>query len=211
MNARLNMESLPSSHDLHNQLQLGSYSAQKTPAHHRNNAASPPRPLPVSTKSRTHMKFESADGRTGRGGPSGAKSMSTNAQQIAQLEIKPIIYEGKEINTMLDLLENFKLDTYQEAMARKEKELDDYGNMVEAPPIPVDDTYWSMIDEKRPAGEYYQHSLGDKLLYMKRVDKIHYDLVEADKIRKEKQLEEELARLREEREAAKLAQLQQNN
>ena len=56
----------------------------------------------------------------------------------------------------------------------------------------IDEDYWELIAQNRPSGAYYDHSHGDLLLYMKRVDKIQYDLVSAFKARKEKQLEEEL-------------------
>ena len=40
-------------------------------------------------------------------------------------------------------------------------------------------------------------------MYMKKVDRIDYDLVEAFRARKQKQLEEELEKLKQEREANK--------
>lgn len=55
-----------------------------------------------------------------------------------------------------------------------------------------------MIQHLRPIGAYYEHSHGDKLLYMKKVDRINYDVVAAHRERREKQLEEELKKLKEE-------------
>ena len=54
------------------------------------------------------------------------------------------MFEGKEINTIHDLIANFKLDTYEEA-AQKRK------NMVEDPDMPlpgpkdIDENFWEMI------------------------------------------------------------------
>lgn len=62
-----------------------------------------------------------------------------------------------------------------------------------------DPTYWEILKQYRPAGAYYEHSQGDKLLYLKKVDRIDYDCVEAFRTRKQAQLEIELERLRGER------------
>jgi len=67
------------------------------------------------------------------------------------------------------------------------------------------------IEQYRPVGAYYEHSTGDKLLYMQKVDRIEYDLVEAHRLRKEKQLEEELQKLKDERDANKLVERWSNN
>lgn len=69
----------------------------------------------------------------------------------------------------------------------------------------IDENFWEMIQQYRPIGAYYEHSHGDKLLYMKKVDKINYDVVGAYRERREKQLEEELKKLKEEKEANKAA------
>ena len=59
-------------------------------------------------------------------------------------DVTPIMFEGKEINTIHDLIANFKLDTYEEA-AQKRK------NMVEDPDMPlpgpkdIDENFWEMI------------------------------------------------------------------
>ena len=36
-----------------------------------------------------------------------------------QAEVAPIMYDGKEINTIHDLIANFKLDTYEEALEKR--------------------------------------------------------------------------------------------
>jgi len=59
-------------------------------------------------------------------------------------------------------------------------------------PKDIDRTYLEMIQQYRPIGAYYEHSHGDKLLYMKKVDRINYDLVDTHRERRQKQLEEEL-------------------
>ena len=101
------------------------------------------------------------------------------------------MYDGKEINTIHDLIANFKLDTYEEAAEKRKNQVDDPDYPVPGPKD-VDDNYMQMIQQYRPIGAYYEHSHGDKLLYMKKVDKINYDLVAAHQERREKQLEEEL-------------------
>jgi len=73
-------------------------------------------------------------------------------------------------------------------------------------PKDIDYEYMAKIEQYRPVGAYYEHSTGDKLLYMQKVDRIDYDLVEAHRLRKEKQLEEELQKLKDERDANKLVE-----
>ena len=119
-----------------------------------------------------------------------------------QTEVTPIMFDGKEINTIHDLINNFKLDTYEEAAEKRKHQVEDPDM-----PLPtkndIDENFWDMIQNYRPIGAYYEHSHGDKLLYMKKVDKINYDVVGAYRERREKQLEEELKKLKEEKEANK--------
>ena len=79
----------------------------------------------------------------------------------------------------------FRLDTFQEAKAKgKFDEIGDSDNPMPGPKD-IDYDYMAKIEQYRPAGAYYEHSHGDKLLYMKKVDRIEYDLVEAHRLRKE--------------------------
>ena len=112
------------------------------------------------------------------------------------------MFDGKEINTIHDLIANFKLDTYEEAAEKRKNQIED-PDLPLPGPKDIDENYWEMIQQYRPIGAYYEHSHGDKLLYMKKVDKISYDVVAAHRERREKQLEEELQKLKEEREANK--------
>lgn len=54
------------------------------------------------------------------------------------------MYDGVEINTIKDLIDNFKLDRYDEAMKKRELQVNDPDN-----PMPsskdVDPAYWDMI------------------------------------------------------------------
>ena len=116
------------------------------------------------------------------------------------------MYDGKEINTIHDLIANFKLDTYEEAKAKREQELKmQVGDEAIENSIPgpkdIDQAFLQIIQQYRPIGAYYEHSHGDKLLYMKKVDRINYDLVDRHRERRQKQLEEELKKLADDREA----------
>ena len=39
---------------------------------------------------------------------------------LSEADIPPIMFDGKEITTINDLIDNFKLDTYEEAKAKRE-------------------------------------------------------------------------------------------
>ena len=116
---------------------------------------------------------------------------------------KTIIYEGKEIRTYDDLLANFHLDSFEECMRKKALVDPETGKSLDKVPPEIDDKFLELIKAQRPAGEYYQHSRGDKLLYLKRVDKLRYDVYEAEELRKQKKLEEELEKLKQERQREK--------
>ena len=51
------------------------------------------------------------------GAISGHRASSTSALSYSE---RPIIYEGVEIKTYDDLLDNFHLDTFEETMAKKD-------------------------------------------------------------------------------------------
>lgn len=98
------------------------------------------------------------------------------------------MYEGKEIGSIHDLISNFKLDNYEEAKRKREllenEEHDRDPDKIVPTSKDVDKDYWDMLQPHRPNGPYYEHSNGDKLLFLKKVDKIDYDLVSAFRARK---------------------------
>ena len=56
------------------------------------------------------------------------------------------MFEGKEINTIHDLIANFKLDTYEEAAAkRKEREKNEDPDNPLPGPKDIDENFWKMI------------------------------------------------------------------
>ena len=72
------------------------------------------------------------------------RNTANRSGQGMQTEVTPIMFDGKEINTIHDLIDNFKLDTYEEA-AEKRK------NLIEDPDMPlptkndIDENFWEMI------------------------------------------------------------------
>ena len=61
-----------------------------------------------------------------------------------QGEAAPIMFDGKEINTIHDLIANFKLDTYEEAAEKRKNHVDDPDYPVPGPKD-IDDNYMQMI------------------------------------------------------------------
>ena len=47
-----------------------------------------------------------------------------------------------------------------------------------------DEQFASLIDKVKPKLNYYEQSYGDKLLFFERVDRLRYDIVEEEKLRK---------------------------
>ena len=59
-------------------------------------------------------------------------------------DVAPIMYDGKEINTIHDLINSFKLDTYNEAKRKQELARSDPENFI-PPAKEIDDDYWELI------------------------------------------------------------------
>ena len=144
--------------------------------------------------------FKGASSKSSAHGSIGTHRGSSKSHMT--LEEKPIMYEGKQIKTFDDLLANFHLESFQETMAKKAQIDPETGKSMDKTPLEVDDEFLKLVHEARPKGEYYEHSRGDKLLYLKRVDKLRYDVYEAEEQRKAKKLNEELIQLKLERERA---------
>lgn len=77
-------------------------------------------------------------------------AFGTNGRASGQLEVAPIMYEGKVINTIHDLINNFKLDTYDQAKAKLEAERemrgeDDHPENSMPGPKDIDENYFEMV------------------------------------------------------------------
>ena len=44
----------------------------------------------------------------------------------------------------------------------------------------IDEKYFRMVQNVKPKTEYYKQSLGDKLLFLERVDRLKYDVLEEE-------------------------------
>ena len=62
-----------------------------------------------------------------------------------------------------------------------------------------DERYMNLINRVKPDKPYYQQGFGDRMLYIRRVDKLKYDIIEEQKLLKERNLQRELQRARETR------------
>ena len=190
INARLNLDTVPTSQEIDNTMVHPSGSQRSNYGSQRSSAVS----KPTTSKRRGPPVRRSS-------------SIAFGSQRGSQsVEVAPILYEGKVINTIHDLINGFKLDTYEEAKAKLDKEremreIDDAPENSMPGAKDIDQDYFQMVQHYRPIGAYYEHSHGDKLLFMRNVDKIQYDLVDAHRERRQKQLEEELQKLAEDREA----------
>ena len=93
------------------------------------------------------------------------------------------------------LIEHCKLIPMDEALQRM-RTVDEKGKSPDAVPAGIDEEFLRLIAEQRPGGEYYQQSQGDKLLYMKRIDRLRYDVAEREQERLAKKMEDEIERIK---------------
>mmetsp|Transcript_16066 Transcript_16066/g.20356 ORF Transcript_16066/g.20356 Transcript_16066/m.20356 type:complete len:210 (-) Transcript_16066:230-859(-) len=147
MNAKLNVDSLPSIDDLqggqsnYNPLMSTnpSYAPNQLKKTQKSIGSQSSAAQNSLTKPRSH-KRSSSMGNSFRN-----FSNKSGAAQIRDVpEGAPIVYDGKEINTIHDLIANFKLDNYQEAMRKREDQVNDPDNPMPAAKD-VDEAYWDMI------------------------------------------------------------------
>jgi len=46
------------------------------------------------------------------------------------------------------------------------------------PSTKIDPNFLQLVNESRPIGHYFEQTMGDKLLYIKRIDGLQYDILE---------------------------------
>ena len=103
---------------------------------------------------------------------------------------KPIYINGQLIQTYRDLIPHIKLLPFEDAMKQMYVR-DELGRSPDFVPANGDEVFRALIKEQKPKGEYYHQTFGDKLLYLKRVDRINYDVAEVEKIKIQERLLEE--------------------
>ena len=59
-----------------------------------------------------------------------------------------------------------------------------------------------LVNQVKPKKDYYKQSLGDKLLFLERVDGIHYDILDEERRKRAIIQERKLERAREEKNSA---------
>lgn len=120
MNAKLNIDSLPSSHQLHDSLAL-------SPSGNHLRRQSTQNSQTTAMRSNVRRKASSVGVSTMR------NTANRSGQNGQQTEVMPIMFEGKEINTIHDLIANFKLDTYEEAAEKRKSMKEDPDNPLPGP------------------------------------------------------------------------------
>ena len=64
---------------------------------------------------------------------------------------------------------------------RKIRERENKTNVPEIdrdPANKIDPKFFQLVQESRPVGQYFEQSMGDKLLFLKRIDGLSYDIIE---------------------------------
>lgn len=90
--------------------------------------------------------------------------------------MKPIYYNGKKITVYDDILPFIEFNMMKDM---KELPPDDIRRDIQR-----DDQFAKLIERVKPQKKYYHQSVGDRLLYISRVHKLKYDIVEEHKLRK---------------------------
>ena len=94
------------------------------------------------------------------------------------------MYNGVVVNTYLEFLPLIKLDTFETVIQRgldEKKAARDLempiGDRIDRD-TQIDEEYLALVNKSRPYGQQFKQSLGDKLLFLKRIDRLQYDVIE---------------------------------
>lgn len=109
--------------------------------------------------------------------------------------MKPIYYNGQKIVVYDDILQFIEFDMVKDMLNLPK---DDYRREIQR-----DEQFAKLIERVKPQKKYYHQSVGDRLLYLSRVHKLKYDVVEEHKLRKQRALDIELEKARQLRDAGK--------
>ncbi|CDW73090.1 UNKNOWN [Stylonychia lemnae] len=117
-------------------------------------------------------------------------------------EVPNIYYKGSEITTYRDILGFISLFPPDGDAKIEARELSsDF----------FDQRYLELVSEKKPKKDYFKQSLGDKLLFLERVDTIEYDILDEERKKQALMLRQKLDKARTEKMNATIGQLQNPN
>ena len=116
----------------------------------------------------------------------------TEDQKEMERYLAPIIYktpegESVEIRNAEDISEHIKLPVLNRDVIR---------GLAKARHNQKDDQFDKLTLLIKPKVDYYKMSLGDRQLYLRRVDKLTYDITEEQELRKQREKEIELQEAR---------------
>jgi|TARA_B110000305_G_C19313260_1_gene575061 hypothetical protein len=139
----------------------------------------------ISVKSAAKKEqFETKDSGKSKIADSSSKLDNTNEkaadgkdskEEVSHSEryLKPLFYNGTQIRNHSDLLDHLDLNLLNKESVRKANK--EYN---------IDDMFLKLTKRVKPDIKFYEQSMGDRLLYIDMVDRLTYDIVEENKLRK---------------------------
>ena len=99
------------------------------------------------------------------------------------MSVAPLKYQGQVVTTHKELRDLISIDSFEDAIgyvrAVRAKENESSVPEVDRNPCTkVDPTFHGLVQECKPVGQYFEQTMGDKLLYLKRIDGLSYDVIE---------------------------------
>lgn len=94
----------------------------------------------------------------------------------------PVRYNGQIVSTHKELKDLIQIDSFQDVIGhiRKIRHVENVLSLPESERDPVnriDPKFFNLVNESRPVGMYYEQTIGDKLLFLKRIDGLQYDII----------------------------------
>eukprot|EP00347_Sterkiella_histriomuscorum_P006625 403352053 len=99
-------------------------------------------------------------------------SKMIDGEESIDKSMAKLMYKGKEIVTYKDILKEISLFPPDQQSKQEMKELSqDF----------FDPKYLELINQQKPKKDYFKESLGDKLLFLSKIDTIEYDILDEER------------------------------
>lgn len=95
---------------------------------------------------------------------------------MIDMTVTPLKYNGHVVTTHKELQDKIHIDSFEDVIhghIRKIRERENETNVPEIdrdPANKIDPKFFQLVQESRPVGQYFEQSMGDKLLFLKRID-----------------------------------------
>ena len=93
-----------------------------------------------------------------------------------------------------------KLDSFETVMYERIKKLKEQEQFLpdheRDPALRIDEAFLAMVTQARPSGQYFESNIGEKMLFLERMDRLRYDIMDQHMRKKSEHLQADLKKVR---------------